>query len=288
MPDNMNFNIRPMSISDLGQAIRLSKDEGWNQTENDWRLLLENPDNTCIVAERNNAVAGTATALVHSGRVAWIGMVLVDKTLRGQGAGKMLLKHIINQLKHIESIKLDATPVGQPLYQSLGFIDEYRLFRMTTDSPGNFEYDFTNNEPEITNMDHFQKIVKFDESIFGVERRYLLQKLFEHYPDKAFCLQNKSGPESYIFGRDGIRFNYIGPAGAISDEAARSLIAKTLTSLKNKPVALDIPEEKKTLIRWLESIGFIKQRYFVRMYLKNNPFPGNPKLQYLISGPEFG
>ena len=97
MPEKKLFYIRPMKPDDLDQAFALSMDEGWNQTMNDWRLLLENPVNICIVAEKDNRVAGTATALNHENKVAWIGMVLVDKVLRGQGAGKMLLEEIIHK-----------------------------------------------------------------------------------------------------------------------------------------------------------------------------------------------
>ena len=53
------------------------------------------------------------------------------------------------------------------------------------------------------------------------------------------------------------------------------------------PVGLDVPEDREDLIKWLESVGFVKQRHFVRMYLNDNPFPGT-RNQYLISGPEFG
>ena len=63
MTENNLFIIRPMTADDLGQALGLSGDEGWNQTEKDWRLLLENPDNICIVAEKDKKVAGTATAM---------------------------------------------------------------------------------------------------------------------------------------------------------------------------------------------------------------------------------
>ena len=52
--------------------------------------------------------------------------------------------------------------------------------------------------------------------------------------------------------------------------------------------SLDILADKKELYNWLASIGFVKQRKLVRMYLKNNPFPGDIEKQYLICGPEFG
>ena len=65
-------------------------------------------------------------------------------------------------------------------------------------------------------------------------------------------------------------------------------LTNALESLNDKPVALDILMDKEDLIKWLETRGFVKQRHFVRMYLKNNPYPGIVNNQYLISGPEFG
>jgi N-acetylglutamate synthase-like GNAT family acetyltransferase len=288
MTENHLFTIRPMTADDLGQALELSGDEGWNQTEKDWRLLLENPDNICIVAEKDKKVAGTATAMVHSGKIAWIGMVIVNKTIRGQGAGRMLLTHILEKLKHIESIKLDATPAGQSLYKSLGFIDEYKLFRMTNPSQSTFEYQPSEDIPERITSEVAEDIFTQDGKIFGTNRRYLLSILMEDYPEKAFFIKNSYMPDGYVLGRDGSRFNYIGPLCADSFESARSLLSKSLRCLIKKPVALDVPEEKGELINWLESLGFIKQRYFIRMYLIRNPYPGILKSLYLISGPEYG
>jgi len=301
MSNNKLFNIRLMTADDLSQALALSVAEGWNQTEKDWRLLLENPENICIVAEKDKKVAGTATALVHSGKIAWIGMVIVDKTLRGQGAGKMLMTQIIEKLKHVESVKLDATPAGQPLYQSLGFIDEYKIFRMTIQSLDPFGHSHSEDVPvgigemvtEKKSGKILEEILDFDEKIFGGNRKYLLGKLIESYPEKAFIASTRSSLKGYILGRDGIRFNYVGPLCADSFEIARTLISESLRSLIGsaligKPVALDVPEKQHEFIKWLESEGFVTQRHFIRMYRNKNPYPGLPDLQYLISGPEYG
>jgi len=277
-----------MILNDLDQAISLANTEGWNQTEKDWRLLFENPLNTCLVAENENRIAGTATALNHSGKVAWIGMVLVDKSLRGQGAGKMLLTSIIDKLKNIESIKLDATPAGQPLYQKLGFIEEFKILRMTNASPISFHKKETKNGPRHIDRESFADVVKLDKSIFGADRTYLLQTILQNYFHKAYLLKRDGKLDGFIMGRDGARFNYIGPVSALSTDSARMLLAKVLESPHNQPVAIDILEDKEDLIKWLESIGFVQQRHFTRMYLKRNPYPGIVKNQFLISGPEFG
>ena len=131
MTTGQPVSIRLMEKRDLPAAYFLSKSEGWNQTVDDWTFLLDNPDNICIVAENDVMVAGTATALVHSGRIAWIGMVLVDQSCRGMGIGRELMNGIIGLIPSACSIRLDATPAGKPLYEKLGFKSEYSLLRMT-------------------------------------------------------------------------------------------------------------------------------------------------------------
>lgn len=288
MENNSTTRIRLMTAGDLNQAIGLSTSEGWNQTEKDWKLLIENPLNTCIVAEHQTSVIGTATALNHSGKVAWIGMVIVSKSFRGQGIGKMLMKNLIDRLKDINSIKLDATPAGVPLYRKLGFVDEYMIFRMINPSLQGFQKESFNYEPVNIDQTNISGVLELDNRIFGTFRTYLLQTLLYNYPGKAYMLKRNKRLHGYMFGRDGIRYNYIGPVGAHSDYSARILISKALESLDHQPVAIDIPEDKKDFIRWLESIGFGKQRQFIRMYLKSNSNEGLIKNKYLISGPEFG
>ena len=277
-----------MTISDIDQALGLSISEGWNQTEKDWKLLLEDSSNVCIVAEKDGRIIGTATALNHSGKVAWIGMVLVDKSMRGMGAGKLLMTDIMSKLDNSESIKLDATPAGYPLYKNLGFTDEYSIHRMTTQSLRSIGYRYSGERPKKLSAERLTEIIDMDAPIFGAERAYLLGKLYKSFPEKAFAFTGDKSTWGYIFGRTGTKFNYIGPACAGTTEAAKGLIAAALEPFHSKPVAIDIPADKTELTVWLESIGFVKQRDFIRMYLGKNPYPGKPEFQFLIGGPEFG
>src|SRR5687768_16610406 len=106
------FMVRPMHIGDIPAALKLSTAEGWNQTASDWKLFIKNPGNICMVAECENKVVGTTTAIIYSQRVAWIAMVLVDKEYRGRGISKSLLESVIENLDTCESVKLDATAAG--------------------------------------------------------------------------------------------------------------------------------------------------------------------------------
>lgn len=276
-----------MQDRDLVSACGLSAAEGWNQTEMDWRFLISGRQNVCLVAEEDGKIAGTATALVHPPGLAWIGMVLVDKQMRGKGIGRMLMSHIINRLNHLESIKLDATPAGLPLYRKLGFIEEYNLYRMTNAAFTGISESSPGCAEKIDKA-NIASVLQSDRIIFGSDRSTLLNYLLENKPGNAFAVFNSGKTEAYIFGRTGMKYSYIGPACGVKSDPVKQIIEKVMVSNSGKPMALDIHEDKHDLIRWLESYGFEIQRSFTRMHLKGNNYPGEPECQYLISGPEFG
>jgi hypothetical protein len=136
--------------------------------------------------------------------------------------------------------------------------------------------------------EYLPEIIMYDEGIFGVNRAYVLESIFHNYPLKSFMIRRNGSISGYILGRDGIRYNYIGPVFARSGDDAAMLIRQALQSLISKPVALDIMGDKTELAEWLQSIGFTIQRSFVRMYYKSNRYCGIVKNQYLIGGPELG
>lgn len=46
-----DFIIRQIQFNDIGGAMRLSTEQGWNQTDKDWKLLVGNPQNICLLTE---------------------------------------------------------------------------------------------------------------------------------------------------------------------------------------------------------------------------------------------
>ena len=54
-----DFIIRHIQLSDIDGAMRLSNAEGLNQTEKDWKLLTENPQNVCMIAECGKKIIET-------------------------------------------------------------------------------------------------------------------------------------------------------------------------------------------------------------------------------------
>jgi GNAT superfamily N-acetyltransferase len=280
------FILRPMEQGDVTSAMKLSNAEGWNQTENDWRLFLEDPGNVAVVAECDKKVVGTTTTINYSNQVVWVGMVLVDKEYRGWGISKELLNNIFKNIEPGKSIKLDATPAGQPVYKKLGFEDEYQVARMINLSVSNLSQQVSNDI--IPETGDISNIIKLDEISFGTNREQLMKYLVREYPRKAWLLKRDDHTDGFILGREGSKYHHIGPLMATNPEDAKILISKSLNDLINKPVVVDVPSDKKELIEWLTSIGFVTQRFFTRMYKDNNNFPGHTDKQWLVAGPEFG
>jgi GNAT superfamily N-acetyltransferase len=284
---DITITLRVMDLNDIEGAIRLSKAEGWNQTEKDWKLLIENTDNVCLLAEVDGKIVGTTTAINYSNEEMWIGMVLVDKDYRGQGISKSLLTDIFQKTNFCKSIKLDATPVGQPVYQKFGFKEEYLIARMVNQSmdPFPFKDDLI---PEPIELRHIQEIAELDEIIFGVNRHQLIEFLIKQYPGKGWLLKRNKRITGFVLGRDGNKYHQIGPLVAETAIDAKILVSKALKHLYQQSVVVDVLYDKEHLIDWLNSIGFVKQRHFIRMYKEKNIFPGVIDNLYLICGPEFG
>ncbi len=288
MTEKLPIVLRSIQPEDIVNCKLLSDAEGWNQTEKDWKLLVNNSQNICLLAETGHKIIGTATAMNYSGEVAWIGMVLVEKTYRGRGIGKMLLSNLLNQLKLFKSVKLDATPAGQPLYGKLGFKNEYHIHRMTTPSMSNAQPFLSGITPERVLISDIPEITALDASIFGAERTSLMKSLINENPENSWCIKINGRITAFALGRQGRKYHQIGPVFASSLIETIILISQTLLKLAGKPLVVDVPAQNAELINWLNSIGFDRQRDFVRMHLDENLCPGKPENQFMISGPEFG
>lgn len=230
------------------------------------------------------------TAINYNNEVAWIGMVLVNRNHRSKGISKMLLSALFEQLHSCKSIKLDATPAGQPVYQKFGFKDEYLIHRMTAipvsaKGPRGFGGE---QLPQAVHFNDSPEIVEYDKRVFGADRKQLIEFLIKDYPDNALILKRDGQISGLALGRKGTRFHQIGPVMAPTTEDAKKLIIASLEKLEGQPVVIDVLDDKQDLIDWLVEAGFTKKRHFVRMYQNENPYPGMRENHYLIGGPEFG
>src|ERR1700693_678874 len=122
------IDLRLMTAADIPAALRLCGQAGWNQTAADWQRFLHFESQGSFVAERDGKLVGTTTTTVF-GEVAWLAMVLVEQSLRGHGIGGALVRRALEFLdgQSVATVRLDATPLGRPLYERLGFVKQFEL-----------------------------------------------------------------------------------------------------------------------------------------------------------------
>ncbi|MGC9355029.1 MAG: GNAT family N-acetyltransferase, partial [Mariniphaga sp.] len=228
------------------------------------------------------------TAMNYENRLTWIGMVLVEKSYRGRGYSKLLLDKILNRLKSFQTIKLDATPAGQPVYQKFGFRNERIISRYVLESPASNMRDLEiGNLPKRIYSSEIQEIVKYDATVFGARRKRLIEYLTQENPENTWGIKQNNVLKGIALGRKGARFFQLGAVSADSEKEAGILLSQMLKKLPHQPVVADVLQDKTDLITWLKTKGFKRQRQFTRMVLGENSSEIQEK-QFLICGPEFG
>ncbi len=280
--------LRKMMLSDMKGLMQLKNAEGWNQIEKDWALLINYQDSVNLVAVLDDRIIGTVTAINYANTVVWIGMMLVEREYRGRGISKLLLEEVIRKLERCESIKLDATPAGRPVYLKLGFIHEYRLYRMANPSVSKISPKNSFVETEEMNSADIPEVAQFDEKVFGADRTALILRTYENYPELAWLIRENNRVVGFCLGKRGLDFTQIGPAYASSEKGAKALIRSAINQLNKQAVVVYILSDKTETESWLTANGFTSQRPLDRMYLNHNPHPGIIEKQYLICGPELG
>src|SRR5438270_12330079 len=103
--------LRTMRAEDVPAAFHLSAQAGWNQTEDDWRTLLELAPKTCLAIEVDGQLAATTTLLCYGRRLAWIGMVLTRLEFQRRGLVKRLFRQGVERADRmrLETLRLGGT-----------------------------------------------------------------------------------------------------------------------------------------------------------------------------------
>src|SRR6185369_9144883 len=197
--------IRLLFEADIPAAMQLKEAAGWNQTEEDWQRLLALEPNGCFAAMKDGRLVGTTTTTTYGNELAWIGMVLVDPQQRRQGIATQLMNVAIEYLKDkVATVKLDATALGEPVYERLGFRVESRFERWSGIANAR-----NADTPRV--LDH-DDLLALDRIAFGADRSKLIEKLIDDACVPPVLQRDADGTlTGYALARRGTNADYIGP-----------------------------------------------------------------------------
>jgi GNAT superfamily N-acetyltransferase len=270
--------LRKLLTSDVPAALQLSIEAGWNQTAEDWQMLIDLAPENCLAIEVDDELAATATLFCYGRRLAWVGMVLTRIAHRGRGFARRLLSETLAMADHmqIESVKLDATDQGQPLYEKLGFRPEQPVERWArpagTTAPGSSISPTANTSVE--------NWLAGDSVAFGLDRIQLLQ-----------ALAHRNAPismdRSYLLYRPGRLTNYLGPCVADSAATAHALTSRALQTPSPAGFSWDILTQNASAVSLARELNFAPRRHLLRM-VRGKDLRGREENIYAIAGFELG
>lgn len=292
--------MRTMTAADIPLGMRLKSQAGWNQTLADWNRFITLSPQGCFVASADvagkPADVGTAATFVF-GNVGWIAMILVDPATRGKGVGSAMMNHCLAYLTScgVQSIRLDATDLGKPVYDKLGFVEQFKLVRYEGTLPTNEPFDESQNcvIRSATVKDH-DAIKALDLSVMRTDRSALLDLLLKPAADASasmdtpgMVLTEEGELTGYCLTRRGAKAAFIGPCVATSDAGGNALLQAASQTFAGQRVLIDIPASHNSATAWAKANNLSEQRQLTRM-CKGTAVLENVDHLWASSGPEKG
>ena len=284
-------HFREMTEADVASGLRLSQASGWNQTADDWHLLLALGQGLFRVGVADGRVVASGGAVRYGDALAWICMILVDPGCRGLGLGTRVFDEVLARLRRLvedgqlASVGLDATPAGRGIYLLSGFVDGPALVRLSVDRPRRTRRTTgrcarcrppTSGRCSSSTTPPAARGGRRCCTTRSPPRRALARVFEAGGRVRGFCL-----------GRHGERCDHVGPVVAEDAEAARELLAACVAQPRTRPLIVDA-RARRRLGRSTRGARLSRAAAFTRMYLDDRRPAARTELEWAVRGPEFG
>ena len=319
-----DIDIRLLTENDVEGALALSASCGWNQRAAEWHMMLQIAPAGTFTAATPDGIVGTAIGIDY-GKFGWIAMMLVNPAYRSRGLGARLLEAAMGAIPRDMPIRLDATPLGRPLYERYGFVLESSLTRHVRPA-GESQRPVRSGTVRPLVESDLPAIMQTDERISGADRHDALRWAFGDAPRYAWIgMNNLEGVASgfsrknvaageiaqpwgaarilpaeagshgrlagYCLGRGGRLFDHIGPMVADTPVSAAGLAAAAIGESRECSLVIDTHDMHDEFVTWLRGARFEPQRPLYRMCRPGAAPPqarhADTLIEFAIMGPEF-
>ena len=197
----MTFSLHPFSEKDLDavdEVVKAAYNLSGGRKDTLRQYLKLQPDGAFVVKD-NDTTVGFGAALDYSS-FAYIGLMSVHPSVQKRGVGRLLMNTLLAWLakRGCQTVLLDASHAGAPLYQQYGFVEDDRTLHMRR---------VQNTAVPITHFEEFSrlkskdfaKLVAFDTTHFGASREALLATYSINDPQRVFITRGSKGDVPTIF-----------------------------------------------------------------------------------------
>jgi predicted N-acetyltransferase YhbS len=261
------LHVENMTSRNFSFAVRLTDTMNWNQTEEDFKFMLELEPQGCFVLFDDAKPVGIVTT-VSFGKIGWLGNLIITEAYREKGAGTLLAQHAVEYLtsKNSSTIGLYAYVDKIPFYNRLGF--KYDSEFIILNGRG-FTSQLQRNLKEADRND-IQEIIRFDRICFGSSRRKLLEPILLNLNNPCYlCLEDKR-MLGYAIAKKYSDMAEIGPLVCRRgrSDVAVDLLKTILNKLKGLHVSVCVPKKESQILNMLMTSGFREDFRVARMFFQ--------------------
>ncbi len=191
-------------------------------------------------------------ASIYHGDSVWLACIVVHPDQRNKGLGTFITKYLMDQVdgSRYNTIYLDATKLGFPIYEKLGFITELEYLHLKSENDWSFDM---NLENIVSFSSGFQeKLLLMDRLVSGEDRR---KTILEQIGTAKLVLNNNDLLGFYIPGL---------ADGLIVASDPRAGIRLMKLRLQDKKFAI-FPARNKIALDFLSQHQFVEYRSSKRM-----------------------
>lgn len=275
----MSLSIRELVDIDLKPAeklLNITFKSDINRLD-DLRLYRRMQPDGWFGAFDDGHFVGMVGAVNYDG-YAHIGFMVVKPEMQGRGIGRALMEFLLNWLdrQKVQIITLDASKMGYPLYEKLGFVEYSQtivLERQCNTSTTAV------TPPHISLIKHsdIDELVDIDTTIFGANRRKVFLALLETYPTRGLVQRDANGKiAGYLYALE----NRIGPWIMLQPEKTEELLRAALAMPFDKAISVYLPIENQATVELLKRYGFLQIRINAHMIRGSGETPGQRQKIY--------
>ena len=283
----MPISIRAFSDADLNTAdtilqVAFQRPDSWLR---ELRMIRRLQSGGAFLAYNRETPIGVVISLRYPD-FTYIGPLGVHPDSQRLGIGFALMEHILEWLdgQDVMQVALDASPMGLPIYEKLGFVpcEQVNIFHRQSGGTG-FQPPSKVQHLSLQNLD---LITATDKQAFGTDRNKLFQELLGEYPQRAFFLKDE---QENITGYLIIQEKSIGPWVSQKKDDAELLLKTALSlSFSNRLVTVIVPDENSEAAALLQHYGFERVRALRHMIRGSKKPAGQRENVYGQTSPSLG
>jgi len=258
------FSLHPFSEIDLDavtEVVKAAYNLPHSRKDTLRQYLKLQPDGAFVVKDNDTAI-GFGAALDY-GPFAYIGLMSVHPSMQKRGVGRLLMDTLLTWLaeRGCQTVLLDASQAGAPLYLQYGFAEDDRTLDMRQVQNIVLPHTHSERVSRLKDTD-FAKLVAFDTTQFGASREALLAAYYTDDPQRVFVTRDTNGDiTGYLIAQT----RTIGPWVARSTRDAEQLLHHALTLSYSAEPMVFVSAQHSSALALLARYSFTRTRSLSHM-----------------------